>query len=127
MSKIKWKGGALLSPVPPAMISCSNGEEDNIITIAWCGMLATNPPTTYISVRPTRHSYEMIKKSDYVRTDLASERELGSAKANAVKEDFEGISLTVMNVDSDETSKLLKKQKIYLPITIELQRKQLKK
>lgn len=61
----------------------------------------------------------MIKKSDYVRTDLASERELGSAKANAVKEDFEGISLTVMNVDSDETSKLLKKQKgQYITINI---------
>lgn len=63
MSKIKWKGGALLSPVPPAMITCSNGEEDNIITIAWTGIVNTVPPKTYISVRPSRHSYGMIKES----------------------------------------------------------------
>ena len=63
MAKIKWKGGALLSPVPPAMISCSNGEEDNIITIAWTGIVNTVPPKTYISVRPSRHSYGMIKDS----------------------------------------------------------------
>ena len=63
MSKIKWKGGALLSPVPPAMVSCSDGEQDNIITIAWTGIVNTIPPKTYISVRPSRHSYEMIKNS----------------------------------------------------------------
>lgn len=63
MSKIKWKGGALLSPVPPAMVSCSNGEKDNIITIAWTGIVNTIPPKTYISVRPSRHSYDMIKES----------------------------------------------------------------
>lgn len=63
MSKIKWKGGALLSPVPPAMVSCSDGEKDNIITIAWTGIVNTIPPKTYISVRPSRYSYEMIKNS----------------------------------------------------------------
>lgn len=63
MAKIKWRGGALLSPVPPAMVTCSHEGHDNVITIAWTGILNTQPPKTYISVRPTRHSYEMIKKS----------------------------------------------------------------
>ena len=49
MAKIKWKGGALLAPVPPAMVTCSDGEKDNIITIAWTGIVNTNPPKTYIS------------------------------------------------------------------------------
>jgi len=63
MSKIVWKGGALSAPLPPVMVTCSNGERDNIITIAWTGIVNTIPPKTYISVRPSRYSYEMIKKS----------------------------------------------------------------
>ena len=63
MGKVTWGGGALLAPVPAVMVSCSDGEKDNIITVAWTGILSTNPPKTYISVRPSRFSYEMIKKS----------------------------------------------------------------
>ena len=63
MSKVVWKGGALLSPVPPVMVSCGDMEKSNIITIAWTGILNSNPPKTYISVRPQRHSFEIIKKT----------------------------------------------------------------
>ena len=63
MSKIAWKGGALTAPVPPCMVSCGVGEEANIITVAWTGIVNTVPPKTYISVRPERHSYELIRKS----------------------------------------------------------------
>ena len=54
MGKITWNGGALLAPVPAVMVSCGDGEKDNIITVAWTGILSTNPPKTYISVRPSR-------------------------------------------------------------------------
>ena len=63
MSKVVWKGGVLSAPLPPVMVTCSDGERDNIITIAWTGIVNTVPPKTYISVRPSRFSYEMIKKS----------------------------------------------------------------
>ena len=63
MSKVVWKGGALSAPLPPVMVTCSDGEKDNIITIAWTGIVNTVPPKTYISVRPSRHSYNMIKNS----------------------------------------------------------------
>ena len=63
MAKIHWKGSALLSPVPAAMVTCARGEEKNIITIAWTGILNSQPPKTYISVRPTRHSYQMIMET----------------------------------------------------------------
>lgn len=65
MAKIKWKGGALTAPVPPAMVSCGSEEAGNanIITIAWTGIINTIPPKTYISVRPSRHSYNIIKES----------------------------------------------------------------
>ena len=63
MAKINWKGGALLAPVPPVMVSCGDMENSNIITVGWTGIINTIPPKTYISVRKSRHSYELIKNS----------------------------------------------------------------
>lgn len=63
MSKIAWKAGTLHAPLPPAMVSCGNSELANIITIAWTGIVNTIPPMTYISVRPERHSYSIIKET----------------------------------------------------------------
>lgn len=63
MAKIAWKGSALLAPVPPVMVTCGSMETSNIITVAWTGILNTHPPRVSISVRPTRHSYHLIKES----------------------------------------------------------------
>lgn len=63
MAKVSWKGGTLLAPVPPALVTCSDGETDNVLTVAWTGILNSDPPRTYVSVRPTRHSHGIIKKS----------------------------------------------------------------
>ena len=63
MAKIQWKGGAMLSPIPPCMVTCGSGESANVLTIAWTGILNTIPPKTYISVRPSRHSYALIRES----------------------------------------------------------------
>lgn len=63
MAKISWKPGNMIYPLPAVMVTCRDKGQDNIITIAWTGTICTNPPMTYISVRPERHSYEMIKNS----------------------------------------------------------------
>ena len=63
MSKTKLRGGALLAPVPPVMVSCGDAERKNILTVAWTGITNTVPPKTYISVRPSRHSYSIIKET----------------------------------------------------------------
>ena len=63
MSKQVWKPGTMVSPVPPVMVSCGSMEKPNILTIAWTGIVNTIPAMTYISVRPERHSYPLIKES----------------------------------------------------------------
>ena len=63
MPKRSLKGGALLAPVPAVMVSVGDENEKNIITVAWCGTVATSPAKTYISVRPSRHSYDIIKRT----------------------------------------------------------------
>lgn len=61
--KAVWKGTAITAPVPPVMVSCGTPGKANIITVAWTGTVNTKPPMTYISVRPTRYSYNIIKDS----------------------------------------------------------------
>ena len=100
MAKKTLKGGALVCPLPPTMVSCGDMENSNIITIGWTGILNTIPPKTYISVRPSRHSYNIIKeKGEFVINLTPSEL----AKAA----DYCGI-YTGKKVDKFEKCKLTK-------------------
>ena len=63
MARRSFKAGALTAPLPPVMVTVGDMENANIITIGWTGILSTIPPRTYISVRPQRHSYGILKKS----------------------------------------------------------------
>lgn len=63
MSKIVWKGSTLLAPVPAALVTCGTVDTPNVLTIAWTGIVNSNPPMTYISVRPERYSHDIIKES----------------------------------------------------------------
>ena len=61
--KIPFGVGTILNPVPAVIVTCGTLEKPNALTIAWTGTLCSNPPKTYISVRPERYSYEIIKSS----------------------------------------------------------------
>jgi len=73
MAKVTWKPGTLLAPVPPALISCAHDGTDNLITVAWTGILNTDPPKTYISVRPERFSHRLIRESGEFVINLPSQ------------------------------------------------------
>ncbi len=74
MSKQIWKAGTMVYPVPAVMVSCGDFDgEKNILTIAWTGTINTNPAMTYISVRPERYSYDIIKKSGEFVINLTTE------------------------------------------------------
>lgn len=74
MAKQVWKPGNMLYPLPAVMVSCGNqAGEKNIITIAWTGTICTNPAMLYISVRPERYSYSMIKESGEFVVNLTTE------------------------------------------------------
>ena len=63
MSKVTWKPGTLLAPVPAVMVSCGTMEKPNIITVAWTGIVNSDPAMSYVSVRKERFSHELILKS----------------------------------------------------------------
>lgn len=75
MSKEFWKAGNMVYPLPAVMVSCKeNGGNPNIITVAWTGTICTNPAMVYISVRPERYSYDIIKNSKEFVINLTTEK-----------------------------------------------------
>lgn len=74
MAKQLWKPGNMIYPLPAVMVSVTDGEgHDNIITVAWTGTVCTNPAMAYISVRPSRYSYDMIRKTGEFVINLTTE------------------------------------------------------
>ena len=73
--KQSWKLGTMIYPVPAVLVSCgATPEEYNLFTVAWTGTVCTNPPMCYISVRPERHSYEIIKRTGEFVINLTTKR-----------------------------------------------------
>jgi len=71
--KQTWKPGTLEAPLPAVLVTCGKAEQANILTIAWTGILNSDPPKTYISVRPTRHSYPILKREGEFIINLVTE------------------------------------------------------
>ena len=63
MSKVNWRGGALIAPLPVVLVSSGTIEKPNVMTAAWTGIINTIPAKTYVSIRPERYSYEIIKNT----------------------------------------------------------------
>jgi len=95
-----WKGGTMIYPLPVPMITCGDIDgEHNIITIAWTGIISTEPPRCYISIRPNRYSYEMIKKSgefiiNLTTTELAFATDWCGVKSGKDVDKFREMKLT---------------------------------
>lgn len=84
--KENWKPGTMVYPLPAVIVSCGTPENSNLITIAWTGTICTNPPMCYISVRPERHSYGLIKETmeftiNLTTSDMARATDLAGVKS----------------------------------------------
>ena len=72
--KQDWKPGTMIYPLPALLVSCGSTPEDyNLFTVAWAGTICTNPAMCYISVRPERHSYALIKQNMEFVLNLTTE------------------------------------------------------
>ena len=100
MARKSFKAGALTAPLPPVMVTVGDMESSNIITIGWTGILSTIPPRTYISVRPERYSYKMLKDNGEFVINLTT-----ASQARVV--DYAGI-YTGAKVDKFKECKLTK-------------------
>ena len=75
MGKQIWKPGNMIYPLPAVMVSTADKSgKAKIITVAWTGTVCTNPAMLYISVRPERYSYGLLKDSGEFVVNLTTEK-----------------------------------------------------
>jgi len=105
MSKITWKPGNMLYPVPVVMISCSEeGSRPNIVTVAWAGTICSDPVMVSISVRKERYSHPIISKTgefviNLVTEDLAYATDYCGVKSGRDVDKFKEMNLTPVKID----------------------------
>lgn len=99
MGKLEWKPGTMIYPVPAVMVSCGDMKKSNIVTVAWTGTICTDPAMTYISLRPERYSYEIIKQTgefviNLTTKELAYATDYAGVKSGKEIDKFEELKLT---------------------------------
>lgn len=107
MGKLQWKPGNMIYPVPAVIATCGDRPDNyNGITIAWTGTICTNPPMTYISVRPNRHSYELIKRTGEFVINLTTEDLVFATDYVGVKSGRDEDKMNLMNLTLIEGTKV---------------------
>lgn len=126
MSKLKWKPGTMVYPLPPVMVSCGDMKNSNILTVAWTGILCTDPAITYVSIRKERFSYDIIKSNgefviNLANKDLARTVDFCGVKSGKNINKFEECNLT-KELATEINCPMIKE----CPINIECKVKELK-
>lgn len=100
MSKMLWKPGNMLYPLPVVMVSLADRDgRNNIITLAWVGTVCSEPPMVSISVRPERYSYPILKETgefviNLTTKELAFATDYCGVKSGRDVDKFEAMHLT---------------------------------
>ncbi len=99
MAKKVWKSGTFIYPIPAVLVTSGTMENANILTVAWTGIMNTNPAIVYISVRPERYSYNLIKENkefviNLTNKDLAFATDWCGVRSGAKYDKFKEMKLT---------------------------------
>ena len=99
MAKKVWKSGTFIYPIPAVLVTSGTMEKSNILTVAWTGIMNTNPAIVYISVRPERYSYNLIKENkefviNLTNKDLAFATDWCGVRSGAKFDKFKEMKLT---------------------------------
>lgn len=99
MGKITWKPGTMEYPLPAVLVSCGDESKSNVLTVAWTGIICTDPAMTYVSIRKERYSYNIIKDTkefviNLTTKDLAYATDKAGVKSGKDIDKFELLNLT---------------------------------
>lgn len=99
MAKRTFKPGNLVYPVPAVLVTCKDGDIENVFTVAWTGTICTDPAMTYISVRKSRFSYDIIRRTkqfciNLTTEDLAFATDFAGVKSGRDIDKFKKLGLT---------------------------------
>ncbi|MEW6376524.1 MAG: flavin reductase family protein [Thermodesulfobacteriota bacterium] len=87
----------LLFPTPVVLVTCvDQAGKPNIITLAWVGVVNSEPPMIGISIRPERYSHACVKTSKEFVVNLPSEEMIRKVDACGVLSGKEADKFTSM-------------------------------
>lgn len=109
----------MLSPVPAVLVSCGDQEDSNLCTVAWTGIINSKPPKTYISLRPSRFSHEIIKKTGEFCINMPSSDLVRAVDYCGVKSGRDLNKFKEMNLTPEKTENLSCPGIKECPITLE--------
>lgn len=127
MPKRIWKPGTFEYPIPAAMVSCGTLENANIITVAWTGIINTNPAMVYISVRPERYSHDIIEKSKEFVINLTTENLAFATDWCGVKSGKEYDKFKTMHLTKEKAKHVKCPMIAESPVSIECKVKEIRK
>ena len=119
MAKITWKPGTLEYPLPPVMISCGTMEKPNIMTAAWTGIVSSEPPMTYVSIRPERYSHQLIKENGEFVINLTTLQLITAADYCGVKSGRDIDKFKQLKLTAGKCSQVAAPQIVESPVSLE--------
>ncbi len=119
MNKITWPGGTLLAPVPPVLVTSGTMEAPNVFTVGWTGIINTQPPQTYISIRPSRLSFDLIKERGEFTINLTTVDLVKATDYCGVKSGRDINKFKEMNLTPTVSSQVKCPQLLESPLTLE--------
>ncbi|MBR5130226.1 MAG: flavin reductase family protein [Alphaproteobacteria bacterium] len=78
MGKVLKSPEALLGPLPAILVSCGTVDKPNVMTASWTGIMNSQPPMTYVSIRPGRRSHQLIKETGEFVLNIVDEAHLNA-------------------------------------------------
>jgi len=119
MAKQTWLPGTMISPLPPALISSGDMNKPNVMTAAWTGIICSDPVITYVSIRPSRYTHELISKNQEFVINIPTWKIASAVDTVGVKSgrDIDKFALTGLN--PEPASKLKAPQVKECPISME--------
>ena len=121
MSKVLWKAGTMVYPLPPVMVSCGTMEVPNIVTVAWTGIANSDPAMTYISLKPSRYSHDIIQKTENFVINLTCEDLVKAADFCGVKSGRDTDKFTATNLTPLPCEHVLAPMIAESPVSLECQ------
>lgn len=119
MTKQTWRPGTMLSPLPPALISSGNMEHPNVMTAAWTGIICSDPVITYVSLRPSRYTHELVSQNQEFVINLPTWKEAEAVDTVGVKSGRDINKFALTGLTPEPSTQLKAPQVKECPVSIE--------
>lgn len=119
MTKITWRAGTMLSPLPPALITSGDMKTKNVMTAAWTGIICSDPVITYVSIRPSRYTHALISQSKEFVINLPTWRLAEAVDTVGVKSGRDIDKFALTGLTAEPSSKIKTPQIAECPVSIE--------